>query len=665
MKTEKGNTEDLNERGTACETLEVATMKVASMARLPTVRWASFAAQPQSEQSEGPTFTPKGPETADIGEDQPTFSSLRDKINPAVLKAITVKPFNFTTMSVVQAAVLPMLPGLAVPYNAKEPSSGRQDLLVKAKTGTGKTLAFIVPAIEARLKAIDAYGKQAVIDAGLGSDPQLEARARDVYARTHAGCLIISPTRELATQIANEAIRLSHHIKGFETRLFVGGESKRMQMRDWMHGSRDIVVATPGRIRDVLESEPEVTKGLEKTPMLILDEADTLLEMGFREEISAIADFLPQKPERQTFMFSATVSREIQQVAREILNKNHLFVNCVSEDSSPVHAHVPQYHTVLPSAGHQIPHLLRILAHDQLINPQKSKSIIFLPTTKMTQLFSTLLRELSKTMLPAGRQTHVYEIHSKRTQASRTRMSDTFRADTSRASILVSSDVSARGVDYPGVTRIIQVGIPSRAEQYVHRVGRTGRGDKSYGRADLILLPWEIGFVTWQLTNIPLKPLTVNELSTQVKALAEKFDETSQPATPYAPVLDKFDHHIASLLDQLDGDAIRETMMSMLGYYIPHSDQLRVQKEVMLAGLKEWAVHACGLPTPPHISATFLEKLGISDSRKRNRSSFDFNRNKGRGDNSHWQGGSRAPFYKAKNEGSQRSFGRSRENSWS
>lgn len=237
-------------------------------ARLPAVRWASFAAQPQSEQSEGPTFTPKGPETADTGEDQPTFSSLRDKINPAVLKAITVKPFNFTTMSVVQAAVLPMLPGLAVPYNAKEPSSSRQDLLVKAKTGTGKTLGFIVPAIEARLKAIDAYGKQAVIDAGLDSDPRLEARARDVYARTHAGCLIISPTRELATQIANEAIRLSHHIKGFETRLFVGGESKRMQMRDWMHGSRDIVVATPGRIRDVLESEPEVLKGLEKTPMV-------------------------------------------------------------------------------------------------------------------------------------------------------------------------------------------------------------------------------------------------------------------------------------------------------------------------------------------------------------------------------------------------------------
>ena len=155
--------------------------------------------------------------------------------------------------------------------------------------------------------------------------------------------------------------------------------------------------------------------------------------MGFRQEIEAIAEFLPQSPERQTFLFSATVSPAIQQVARKTLNKNHLFINCVSNDSSPVHAHVPQYHTVLPSAADQLPHVLRLLAHDQLTNPGRSKSIIFLPTTKMTQLFTSFLQELS-TSLPAGDRTRIYEIHSLRTQQSRTKTSDLFRKDISGAS---------------------------------------------------------------------------------------------------------------------------------------------------------------------------------------------------------------------------------------
>ena len=100
----------------------------------------------------------------------------------------------------------------------------------------------------------------------------------------------------------------------------------------------------------------------------MLDEADTLLDMGFREEIEAITEMMPPTPKRQTFMFSATVSKAIQQVAREVLDPNHIFINCVTEES-PVHAHVPQYHTVLPSPKDQLPHILRLIAHDQLINP--------------------------------------------------------------------------------------------------------------------------------------------------------------------------------------------------------------------------------------------------------------------------------------------------------
>jgi ATP-dependent RNA helicase MSS116 len=172
-------------------------------------------------------------------------------------------------MTPVQAEVLGLLPKLSDPYDpeaAKE--DGPRDLLVKAKTGTGKTLAFLVPAIEARIKAIEGNGKQAVREAGLTTDKHLEGRAKRRFIREQVGTLIISPTRELATQIANEALRLSQHHKDFEVRLFVGGNSKRMQMRDWMRGPRDIVVATPGRLRDLLTSEPEIVRGFEKTKMV-------------------------------------------------------------------------------------------------------------------------------------------------------------------------------------------------------------------------------------------------------------------------------------------------------------------------------------------------------------------------------------------------------------
>lgn len=199
----------------------------------------------------------------------PLFTTLADKISPETLRAITVKPFQLTRMSPVQAEVLPLLPELAEPYDPNPPPDGQQrpprDLLVRAKTGTGKTLAFLVPAIEARIKAIRHHVQQALKDSGLNNDKHLADRAQKAFVRSSVGTLIISPTRELATQIANEALRLTHHHDDFEVRLFTGGTSKRMQMRDWMKGRRDIVVATPGRLRDLLTSEPEVVRGLSKT----------------------------------------------------------------------------------------------------------------------------------------------------------------------------------------------------------------------------------------------------------------------------------------------------------------------------------------------------------------------------------------------------------------
>lgn len=366
-----------------------------------------------------------------------------------------------------------------------------------------------------------------------------------------------------------------------------------------------------------------------------------LLDMGFRDDIDAIMSYLPPRPERQTFLFSATVSRTVRQVAQAVLAPDHKFIDVVPENESPVHAHVPQYHTVLPSPSQQIPHLLRLLAHDQLINPGKSKVLLFLPTTRMTQLFATLTRELSKTVLPSGEHTKVYEIHSKRAQDSRIAASDAFRADKSGASILVSSDVSARGVDYPGVTRVIQLGIPAATEQYIHRVGRTGRQGSTVGRGDLVLLPFEIGFLSWQLNEVPLKPITSDELARQVQDLAAHYDADPQAAfkdvpiklldgrgrpqrggprmynAPLSPRLatEEMNNTITELLKDVDEEAVKETFASLLGYYIPKSPELRVQKGNILAGCRTWATEACGLPTPPYVSEGFLQKMGLNDGR--------------------------------------------------
>jgi ATP-dependent RNA helicase MSS116, mitochondrial len=356
--------------------------------------------------------------------------------------------------------------------------------------------------------------------------------------------------------------------------------------------------------------------------------------MGFRPDIDAIADFFPKTPIRQTFLFSATVSPAIRQVAREVLHKDHTFIDVVPKDDSPVHPHIPQHFTILPDATEQLPYLARLIAHDQLANPGSSKIMVFLNTTKQTQLFTTLLREVSKTILPA--RSHIYEIHSKRTQSSRTAASDAFRRDRSGAAILVTSDVSARGIDYPDVTRVIQVGSPASTEQYIHRVGRTGRAGKG-GRVDLLLLPFEQNFVRYQLSDVPIRELSHNNLLKETTALAEKFESDPkafwQSVKAVNPSVREFttkDRHlrdkpstalanlnteISGLVEQVDVEAIKEVFVSLLGYYFAKASDMRVTRRSVYEALQAWTTEACGLPKAPFVSDALLAKMGGLDGR--------------------------------------------------
>ncbi|GAA6009117.1 hypothetical protein JCM11491_005755 [Sporobolomyces phaffii] len=634
-------------------------------------RW-TIAPSPDSD-SPSPVTAPK------------TYRSIEHSLHAPVYRAVTERPFKYDTMTDVQAAVLSLLPRLAS-SPAPSPSSDTpteiqqaQDVLVRAKTGTGKTLAFLIPALEGRLQSLEAFLAEFKRENPAASTAEAKRALAD-YAKQTVGALILSPTRELATQIANEASALTTHLPQFGVRLLVGGASRSAQLREWMRSpSNDIVVATPGRCVDLLESEPAVRKVVKNARMLILDEADTLLDMGFSDDIATVVRHVPDTDHRQTFLFSATVSKQIREVARKSLKKDHTYIDTVPADEVDTHLHIPQYHTILPTASDQLVHILRLLAHDQLVHARDAaknggvgagKAVVFLPTTRLTQLFAQILIAM-KNHLPWGRDTLVVEIHSKKSQDQRTRASDLFRRANAGYSVLVTSDVSARGVDYPGVTRVIQVGIPGSRDLYIHRVGRTGRAGKA-GRGDLVLLPWESGFVSWQLNDIPLQPCTVGDTARQVSELAAAWDADPAefaPAPPpssasgpgarrrsasysarpmtlaktLSPRLETLPESLTTnVLPSLDTLSVRETFASLLGYYLGKAHELRTTKDVVLTGLKRWSVEAGGLEEEPYVSPEFLKKLGMSDGRTKHRGKprrdFDSSSRGGGADGSSWGG---------------------------
>ncbi len=595
-----------------------------------------------------------------------TFASLRGSIDYSLLKALTVKPFGYETMSAVQQSVLHLLPELASGVGANStpmPDGQGRDMLVKAKTGTGKTIAFLVPALEARLRSIQDVSKgrfskpwldmlkrhRPDLDVSSLSKKELDEITKQ-YVNNTVGALILSPTRELATQIADEAKKLLTHAPDLKVQLLVGGASRNFQINDWRRSRPDVVVATPGRILDLLNDVGMMREAMTACRTLVLDEADTLLEMGFRDDLQAIMKHLPAKVERQNMLFSATVSPEIRAIARASLQPDHRFVDCVPAGEENVHKHIPQYATVLETAEEQIPHILRLIAHDQLVNPGKSKTIVFAPTTKMTEFLADVIRDAQR-HFPA--QSSIYEIHSKKDQRARFNTSDRFRKDKSGASVLVTSDVSARGVDYPGTTRVIQVGIPSSKDQYIHRIGRTGRAG-AQGRSDIVLQNFERGFLHFQLDDLPVNQLHVDDLAQEVETLAAKFDENPQefavpdevfeaarqakkelkkggrgrdsfstpgakpPAEIRGPLTGKYESSelkplIAKTLANMEeSEESREVFTSLLGFYMGRGDELRTNKLAVLDGLKQWCVQAARMEKAPHLSDSFLQKMGMS-----------------------------------------------------
>ena len=213
------------------------------------------------------------------------FDTLKPHISSPTYNALTIKPFHHTFATPVQTAVLKLLPGLAEPYS--DESRERKDMVVLSQKGTGKSLAFLVPVIEARQRAILMHGKLELAKRGLANNSGLERRINSVYTRTRVGSLILTTTKEEAMTIANEATLLSQNHHGMETRLLVEGFSKEFQLRNWMTGRRDIVVATPGRLRDLLTSEFAIREGFVYTQTVFLFSLSCIHPSQFLSSLSS------------------------------------------------------------------------------------------------------------------------------------------------------------------------------------------------------------------------------------------------------------------------------------------------------------------------------------------------------------------------------------------
>jgi superfamily II DNA/RNA helicase len=341
-----------------------------------------------------------------------SFSELG--LSPKVLAAVEAS--GYTTPTPIQAQAIPHV------------LAGR-DVVGIAQTGTGKTASFVLPMLT-RLES---------------------GRARARMPRT----LILEPTRELAAQVEENFSRYGRNHK-LNVALIIGGVSFDDQIKKLDRGV-DILIATPGRLLDLFERGKILMNGVE---ILVIDEADRMLDMGFIPDIERICKLLP--PARQTLFFSATMPPEIKRLADQFLS-NPIRV----EASKPATAAITIKQQLAPSGREPVDK--RAVLRALIRGATDFKNAIIFCNRKRD--VATLQRSLAKHGFNAG------ALHGDMDQRSRTQTLDDFRQD--KLTLLVASDVAARGLDIPAVSHIFNFDVPTHAEDYVHRIGRTGRAGRT------------------------------------------------------------------------------------------------------------------------------------------------------------------------------------------
>lgn len=423
----------------------------------------------------------------------PTLALEENRILSKVLVKALHDRRNYTRLTPVQAqTILPIL--------------GGSSMVVRAKTGTGKTGAFAVPMIQ----------------------KVLEAKRNGVQG---VKAVIIAPARELAQQITDEITKITMHgeLKKIRTTCFVGGYSLQQQIRHGLSGPRnisDIVVATPGRLLDILggDSGPEVTGLFENVTMVTLDEADRLLDFGFKDDLAQIREYIEDynadAEKIQTLMFSATVDQSIRSLARKMLGSSLKIVDTVDENEPEAQELVSQHVISCDNFAEVYYATMGKIVEEASLHKNTDepfKAMVFAPLTDMVNNFKDALYQYNR-MHRAGLPM-VIAVHGKMTQNARQRHTDMFRK--SNSAILITTDVSGRGIDIPHVTHVFQLGSTGDVAPYVHRIGRTARIGNS-GKSYLAITRQEAPFVN------SLKRQNVSLTSNQKYIRDEEFIEKVQ-----------------------------------------------------------------------------------------------------------------------------------------
>lgn len=468
-----------------------------------------------------------------VPQDTPRFADLAQEnlIHPTLLATIA-EDLKFDHMMPVQAATLHDL------------LRNKIDCLAQAKTGTGKTMAFLLPAIQNMINS--------------PHDPK------------SVSLLVLSPTRELAMQIAKEAEKLLQRMPQYNVRVAIGGTNKDTEASRIGQGC-DILVATPGRFLDHLSDE-KMQRRLAKVQTLVLDEADRMLDMGFLPDIKKILGFLPDKKRipRQSMLFSATIEGQIKNVAHLILKDDHKFISTIPAGDANTHQRVPQNLILVPTMVDLAPALVASVKAE-CTNPSQFKAIVFAPTAALADFYGHILGA-QKGFPPTS------VLHSRISQAKRTRTTQQFRESSS--AICVATDVIARGMDFPNVSHVFQVGLPSEKASYVHRLGRTARAEAD-GRGILILAQPEKAFLY------------------QIK------DVTFQDVAP--PVYNKSD--ISSVVSRLENKD--KVYQAWLGYYKTFMKLMGWSATELVRQANIFALEGLNCPEVPGLEKKTIGKMGL------------------------------------------------------
>jgi len=331
-----------------------------------------------------------------------SFASLN--IAPAQLKNLVL--MGYEEMTAIQAEALPF-------------ALNGEDLIAQAKTGSGKTAAFGIPLLD-NVNSLD----------------------------TSVQALVVCPTRELSSQVAEELRRLAKYKENLKITVLCGGVSIGTQIKSLSHGSH-VVVGTPGRLYDLLQKQH---LDLSKAQTLVLDEADRMLEMGFKEQISDVIKFLPAQ--RQTMLFSATFPDDIVEISEQYQNEPQEII----VESHHARAVIDQQFYICQH-NDKLPALVRLISANDF-----SQAMIFCNTKKLVAEVYQYLQDKGYSCL---------SLHGDMEQREREQVLIQFKHKS--ANFLVATDVAARGLDIEALPAVINYELPREQDTYVHRIGRTGR----------------------------------------------------------------------------------------------------------------------------------------------------------------------------------------------